>query len=104
MPVPTSASHELIPQILDALDTTGPFESHDAFPQVSQADMKAALDRLSSRSMVQYKTSDTEQVLLTAEGKTICDEGSHEYKVYDAVRRAGKLELNDLPVRYSVLP
>jgi len=37
-------------------------------------------------------------VLLTAEGKMICDEGSHEFKVWDAVRRRGKLGIKELPV------
>lgn len=99
VPVPLrDGNRDLTKEILDELDTRGAFASQDAFPDVSQAEVKAALDRLASRLMISYNAVDTDQVELTSEGQTICDEGSHEFKVYDAVRRAGKIELKELQV------
>jgi phenylalanyl-tRNA synthetase alpha chain len=67
----------------------------DAFPNAAQAEIKAALDRLRSRSMLEYDTIEKEDVILTGEGEQIANEGSHEYKVWDAVRTAGRLSLKD---------
>ncbi|KAK4991027.1 Phenylalanyl-tRNA synthetase, beta subunit, cytoplasmic [Elasticomyces elasticus] len=93
-PVPVPLG-DLTQQILDKLETTAPF-STDSELDASQSEVKAALDRLASRSMVAYETKDTEQVLLTDEGQTICDQGSHEFKVWDAVTRKGKIAVKDL--------
>jgi len=89
---------DLTLQILETLESHDPMATQDLFPHVSQAEMKAALDRLASRSMVEYDTHDSEEVVLTSEGQQICDEGSHEYKVWDAVRKAGKLSPKDQAV------
>lgn len=91
-------TRDVTQQILDVLDEKPDFNTSSQFPQIPQIEIKAALDRLKSRLMVQYETNDTEQVILTPEGQMICDEGSHEYKVWDAVRKAGKLEMKDLTV------
>jgi len=85
--------------VLETLEFQDPLPTQDAFPDFSQAEIKAALDRLASRSMVAYDTHDKEEVILTGEGQQICDEGSHEYKVWHAVRQAGKLSPKDPAVR-----
>lgn len=88
-------------QILEALDTKPSFDTSAEFPQIAQNEVKAALDRLASRLMITYETKDTEQVLLTPEAQTICDEGSHEFKVWDAVKKQGKIEIKELAVSFS---
>lgn len=99
VPVPLqTSSGDLTKQILEALDQQQTYITSKQFPERPQNEIKAALDRLSSRQMVQYDTAEVDHVSLTAEGKTICDEGSHEYKVWDAVRKAGKLDMKDLQV------
>jgi phenylalanyl-tRNA synthetase alpha chain len=86
---------DLTLDILHQLESTDPFQTEDVYPQKTQAELKAALDRLASRAMVEYDTNDTEQVILTGEGQQICDEGSHEFKVWEAVKKAGRLGLKD---------
>ena len=99
VPVPLeNHNRDLTQEILEKLDRQGSFASNDEFPDIPQGQIKAALDRLGSRQMIQYKTNDSERIILTAEGQMICDEGSHEYKVWDAVRRHKKLEMKDLAV------
>lgn len=99
VPVPLhDGTRDVTQQILDALEGEASLETATKFPNIPQAEIKAALDRLASRQMLQYTTNDREQVLLTPEGQTICDSGSHEYKVWDAVRKAGKLEMKELIV------
>ena len=87
---------DLTTRILQALEHDEPIRTADAFPNVSQGEIKAALDRLASRSMVEYETNDAEQVVLTEEGQQICDEGSHEWKVWEAVKSKGRLPIKDL--------
>ena len=103
VPVPLQdGARDVTQLILDSLDSKPSFETGHEFPSVPQMEIKAALDRLASRQMVQYKTRDIEQAVLTSEGQIICDEGSHEYKVWETVRRHKKLELKDLAV--SAIP
>lgn len=85
--------------ILDHLENRTSFVTNAEFPEIPQNEIKAALDRLSSRSMIQYTTQDTEQVTLTAEGQQIVEQGSHEWKVWDTVRRLQRIEIKDLQVR-----
>lgn len=68
----------------------------EAFPTVPQGEIKAALDRLGSRSMIEYDTNDSENVILTEEGQQIADEGSHEWKVWEAVKSKGRIPVKDL--------
>ncbi|PSK60392.1 Phenylalanine--tRNA ligase alpha subunit [Elsinoe australis] len=97
VPVPLETDgRDLTQQVLDLLDEKEPLRTNTDFPNVSQQEIKAALDRLASRSMLAYETQDKEEVVLTPEGQKICDEGSHEYKVWDAVHKAGKMPLKDL--------
>ena len=98
MPVPLESQNRNVTQdVLDLLDTK-PLHTSEDFPSIPQPEIKAALDRLASRSMVKYETSDTEQVILTPEAEAIVAEGSHEYKVWDAVKQAGKIPIKELPV------
>lgn len=99
VPVPLrEGGRDLTQQILDTLDTKEPLKTNEDFADVPQNEIKAALDRLGSRQMLTHETNDAERVLLTPEGQQICDEGSHEYKVWDAVQKKGKIPLKDLPV------
>jgi len=99
VPVPLNGSNgtgrDLTLDILYRLEDGQPFQSDVAYPESSQAELKAALDRLASRAMVEYDTNDSEQVILTNEGQQICDEGSHEFKVWEIVKSAGRLAPKD---------
>ena len=99
-PVPVHAqangTGDLNSEILIALEKQEPTLSSEAFPQASQAEIKAALDRLASRGMVQYEALPTEQIVLTGEGQQICDEGSHEWKVWEAVKSKGRISVKEL--------
>lgn len=99
VPVPVeSRDRNLTQEILDQLDTKEHLRSSEDFPNDSQAVIKAALDRLASRSMVDYKAQDKEVVLLTPEAEGIVENGSHEFKVWKAVKEAGSIPIKDLPV------
>lgn len=82
------STEALIPQILQALSNSDPIQSTDAFPQVPFESIKAALDRLASRSMVTYEQVEREEAILEPEAETIVSRGSHEARVFEAVRKA----------------
>lgn len=90
---------DLTASVLDALSSANqPLLSTDAFPSTPSLSIKAALDSLASRSMVEYETIDKEKVVLTEEGESIAANGSHEAKVFDAVVAAlDGLKIGDLP-------
>ncbi|KAF2151727.1 hypothetical protein K461DRAFT_226959 [Myriangium duriaei CBS 260.36] len=97
VPVPLESNgQDLTLRILETLDQKEPLSTNSDFQDVPQNEIKAALDRLASRSMVAYDTQDREKVVLTAEGQAIRDQGSHEYKVWDAVHKKGKMPLKEL--------
>ena len=99
VPVPLeSQDRNLTQEVLDLLDTKSPLQTSEDFPAVPQRDIKAALDRLASRSMVEYKTNDAEQAELTPEAESIVADGSHEFRVWAAVKEAGKIPIKELPV------
>lgn len=99
MPVPLRhGTRDLTRELLDQLESNPELETSSAFPAIPQNEIKAALDRLASRQMVDYKSLDSELILLTPEGQMICDEGSHEWRVWNAVKSNGKLEMKDLEV------
>lgn len=99
VPVPLQAAgRDLTQEVLDLLDTKQTIATESDLPNVGQAEIKAALDRLASRNMVTYDTNDKEQVILTKEGEQIANEGSHEFKVWDAVKRRGQMPLKELTV------
>lgn len=81
-------SGDLNLEVLQALDKSDPILSAEAFPQIPFAEMKATLDRLGSRSMVTYESIEREKVILEPEGQEIVAKGSHEARVFEAVRQA----------------
>lgn len=97
-PVPVYAGRDLTQEVLDLLDTKQSVATESDLPDVAQAEIKAALDRLASRNMVVYETNDQEQVVLSKEGEQIANEGSHEFKVWEAVKRRGQIAIKELPV------
>jgi phenylalanyl-tRNA synthetase alpha chain len=100
VPVPLETKGQnLTQEILDLLDTKEPLQSNEDFPAISQAEIKAALDRLASRSMVEYKTKDSEKIVLTSESQGIVEKGSHEYRVWQLVKDKERVPIADLPVR-----
>jgi phenylalanyl-tRNA synthetase alpha chain len=100
VPVPLETKGQnLTQEILDLLDTKEPLQSDEDFPAISQAEIKAALDRLASRSMVEYKAKDSEKVVLTPESRGIVENGSHEYRVWQLVKEKERVLIEELPVR-----
>ncbi|KAK9421672.1 putative phenylalanine--tRNA ligase [Seiridium unicorne] len=81
---------DLTSRVLNALDKAEPILSTETFPDVPFAELKAVLDRLASRSMVEYKQLEREEATLESEGKLIADNGSHEARVFDALSKAMK--------------
>jgi phenylalanyl-tRNA synthetase alpha chain len=99
VPVPLKTEeHNVTQDVLDLLDSKQPLQTSEDFPSIPQAEIKAALDRLASRSMVEYQAHDSEQVLLTAEAESIVADGSHEFKVWKAVKDAGKVPIKEIAV------
>lgn len=83
--VPTG---DLTSQILKALSEKSPLLSAEAFPTIAFQDIKAALDRLASRSMITYETIDKEEAILEPEAEQMAEHGSHEARVFEALRNA----------------
>lgn len=79
---------DLPSEILHLLSQNDPILSSEAFPSQKSADVKSALDRLASRSMVRYDTIDKEVAILEDEGAEIEANGSHEARVFEALRKA----------------
>jgi phenylalanyl-tRNA synthetase alpha chain len=67
VPVPLKdGTRDVTQEILDVLGEKETFHTDEQFPDIPQAEIKAALDRLASRSMIQYDTLASErQVLAT---------------------------------------
>ncbi|KAI1104125.1 tRNA synthetases class II core domain (F)-domain-containing protein [Jackrogersella minutella] len=87
--VSSSPSEDLTSSILQSLDkSSSPLLSAEAFPTASFVDVKAALDRLASRDMVAYDTIEREEAILEPEGEQIAADGSHEARIFDALRAA----------------
>jgi predicted transcriptional regulator len=100
-PVPVygqASGRDLTQEVLDLLSTKQTVATETDLADIAQAEIKAALDRLASRNMITYETNDQEQVILTKEGEVIANEGSHEFKVWDAVKRRGQMPLKELQV------
>jgi len=79
---------DLPSKILQLLSRNDTILSSEAFPSQKSADVKSALDRLASRSMVGYDTIDREEAILEEEGVEIEANGSHEARVFEALRKA----------------
>lgn len=84
----TAPAGDLTTQVLQALNVQSPLLTSEAFPSVSSQDVKAALDRLGSRSMITYETIDREEAILEPEAEQIVANGSHEARVFEALRQA----------------
>ena len=93
---------DITAEVLDILSQTDePVLSSDAFPSISSAEVKSALDRLKSRDMVMYEAIDKDEAILTPEAEGIAANGSHEAKVFEAVLQAAQgLKISELPVRW----
>lgn len=91
---------DLISEVLEILSTSKePILTANAFPLIPFNTIKSALDRLGSRELIAYKQIDREEFILTEEGQGIAANGSHEAKVFEAVRKAVEgLKIGDLPV------
>ncbi|KAF5674000.1 phenylalanyl-trna synthetase alpha chain [Fusarium heterosporum] len=93
----SAPSGDLTSQILQALSEKSPLLSSEAFPAIAFQDIKAALDRLASRSMITYETIDREEAILEPEAEQIAEHGSHEARVFEALRNAVEgLSIQDL--------
>ncbi|KAL3961982.1 hypothetical protein ACCO45_003505 [Purpureocillium lilacinum] len=84
----SAPSGDLTSQILLALSKASPIQTADAFPDAQFQDVKAALDRLGSRSMITYETIEREEALLEPEAEQIAEHGSHEARVFEALKQA----------------
>lgn len=92
-------AQDVTADVLAALSSTDePILSADAFPSIPFTTIKSALDRLKSRDMVEYEALDRQEAVLTPEAEGIAKHGSHEAKVFEAVRAAmDGLSMKDLP-------
>lgn len=79
---------DLTSQILHSLSKQDPLLSTEAFPSHKSVDVKGALDRLYARFMVTYETIDKEELVLEPEAEQIASNGSHEARVFEALRNA----------------
>jgi phenylalanyl-tRNA synthetase alpha chain len=79
---------DLPSEILKTLSQKDPILSSEAFPKQKSTDVKSALDRLASRSMITYDTNDREVPVLEPEGDQIAESGSHEARVFKALQEA----------------
>jgi phenylalanyl-tRNA synthetase alpha chain len=79
------------------LSKSDPISSTEAFPDIPFKSIKAALDRLASRSMITYEQVEREEAFLEPEAEIIVTHGSHEARVFEAVRQAvDGLSIQDL--------
>ncbi|AEO69148.1 620e2ef7-57d2-4155-8962-693fd4a80cde [Thermothielavioides terrestris] len=96
-PSSSNPAGDLTSEILLALSKEDPISSTEAFPDVPFESLKAALDRLASRSMVAYEQAEREEAFLEPEAEVIVSHGSHEARVFEAVRQAlDGLSIQDL--------
>ncbi|KAK0733871.1 tRNA synthetase class II core domain-containing protein [Lasiosphaeria miniovina] len=79
---------DLALEILAALSESSPILSAKTFPKSTFTEIKAALDRLASREMTKYDTLEREEYTLEPEGEQIAANGSHEARVFEALRQA----------------
>lgn len=79
---------DITSEILQALSKTDPILSNEAFPGTPRDEVKAAAYRLGSRSMITYEQIDQEEAVLEPEAEQIVAHGSHEVRVFEALRQA----------------
>lgn len=96
-PTGSSSTEDLTSEVLLALSKADPILSAEAFPQVPFESLKAALDRLASRSMITYEQIERQEAFLEPEAEVIVSHGSHEARVFEAVHKAmGGLSIQEL--------
>ncbi|KAL6409491.1 phenylalanyl-tRNA synthetase [Ilyonectria robusta] len=96
-PTGSSSTEDLTSEVLLALSKSDPILSAEAFPQVPFESLKAALDRLASRSMITYEQIERQEAFLEPEAEVIVSHGSHEARVFEAVHKAmGGLSIQEL--------
>ncbi|KAK3295818.1 tRNA synthetases class II core domain (F)-domain-containing protein [Chaetomium fimeti] len=96
-PASSNSAGDLTSEVLQALSKSDPISSTEAFPDIPFESIKAALDRLASRSMVTYEQVEREEAFLEPEAEIIVSHGSHEARVFEAVRQAvDGLSIQDL--------
>jgi phenylalanyl-tRNA synthetase alpha chain len=96
-PAGSNPAGDFTSEILQALSQADSISSTETFPDVPFESIKAALDRLASRSMVAYEQVEREEALLEPEAEVIVSHGSHEARVFEAVRQAmNGLSIQDL--------
>lgn len=83
-----ATSGDLAVRILHALDKSSPLLSAEAFPDATFAQLKSAVDRLASRDMVRYDPIERDEAILEPEAEEIVANGSHEARVFEALRQA----------------
>lgn len=83
-------TRDIASDILHSLSLDEPVLTAERFPQIPFEPMKAALDRLSSRCMVEYEPIDRELAGLEAEAESIVAHGSHEARVFEAVSKGAE--------------
>ena len=81
-------SGDLTHQVLQTLSKQSPLLTAEVFPNATFEDIKAAITRLANRSMVNFQTIEREEVLLEPEAEKIAAHGSHEARVFEAVRQS----------------
>lgn len=97
---------ELTPnEVLETLSKAdGPILTNEAFPSVPFVKVKSAVDTLKSREMIAYTQVNSQVYNLTPEAEGIVANGSHEARVFEAVRKAVEgLKISELPVRWARL-
>jgi hypothetical protein len=105
VPVPLKdGNRDVTQEILDYLSENDSFKSTQQFSDIPQAELKAALDRLWSRSMVEYQQETADYITLLPEGETIVKDGSPEYRVWQTVLEKGKIGVKELGVRAVPCP
>src|SRR5215469_8287643 len=90
MVVPTSSGStgDLALEVLQALSKAEQISSAEIFAHIPFDSMKAAVDRLFARSMITYEQVEHEEAFLEPEAEDIIRNGSHEARVFEAVRQA----------------
>ena len=91
-------AEDLTQGVLQAVSSAdGPLLTSEVFPGISFTIIKSAVDKLRSREFIDAEQIDREEVILTPEGEGIAKHGSHEARVFEAVRAAmGGLAIKDL--------
>ncbi|KPM34339.1 Phenylalanine--tRNA ligase alpha subunit [Neonectria ditissima] len=96
-PTGNNSAEDLTSEVLLALSKADPILSAETFPEVPFESLKAALDRLASRSMVTYEQIERQEAFLEPEAEVIVSHGSHEARVFEAVHKAmGGLSIQEL--------